>query len=152
MSNAAEHTHNGSGYEHREANVRLILNSVIGLFITVAIVLGVVYGILKVFEKQGAAEGRAAQTSGPPAFAPGPHVEDFPAEELKVLRGKEDAILSRYGWVDQKNGVVHIPIEKAMDEVIATLPMRPTEAAPNAAAKPPAKPARLQGGVSGNPQ
>jgi hypothetical protein len=152
MSNAAEHTHNGSGYERREASVRLIVNSLIGLFITVAIVLAIVYGVLKVFDKRAAAEGNAAQTSGPPPFAVGPHVEEFPAEEMKVLRGKEDAILSRYGWVDQKNGVVHIPIEKAMDEVIATLPMRPAQAAPNAAVKPPVTPGRPQGGASGNPQ
>ena len=135
MSNAAEHSHNGSGHEHREASVRFILQTLIGLFITVAIVIGIVYGILAVFEKQAVSEGRAAQTAGPPPFAPGPHVEDYPAEELKVLHRNEDAILTRYGWVDQKNGVVHIPIEKAMDDVLATLPMRPSQGGANATPK-----------------
>ena len=132
MSNAAEHTHNGSGYEHREASVRLIVRTLIGLFITVAIVLGIVYGILGFIEKHYAAEARVSMTSGPPAFQPGPHVEDYPAEEVKALHAKEDAILSHYGWVDQKAGVVHIPIEKAMDEVLPTLPIKPTQGGANA--------------------
>jgi len=127
MSHAAEHTHNGSGHEHREASVRFILNTLLGLFITVAIVCAIVYGIFRVFEKQYAEEGRATQTSGLPAVGPGPHVEEFPGLELKDLHRNEDAILSRYGWVDQKSGVVHIPIEKAIDEVVATLPMRPAQ-------------------------
>jgi hypothetical protein len=127
MSHAAEHTHNGSGHEHREASVRFILHTLLGLFITVAIVCAIVYGIFRVFEKQYAEEGRATQTSGLPAVGPGPHVEEYPALELKDLHRSEDAILSRYGWVDQKSGVVHIPIEKAIDEVVATLPMRPAQ-------------------------
>src|SRR5438034_2628034 len=128
MSNAAEHTHhNGSGHEHREASVRFILNTLLGLFITVAIVCAIVYGIFRMFEKQYAEEGRVTQTSGPPAFPPGPHVEEFPAIELKQMHRNEDAILSRYGWVDKKSGVVNIPIEKAMDEVLPTLPGRPNK-------------------------
>jgi hypothetical protein len=135
MSHAAEHSHNGSGYERREASVRLVLQTLIGLAITVAIVIGIVYGILSVFEKQAVSEGRAAQTQGPPQFAPGPHVEDYPAEELKVLHRNEDAILNHYGWVDQKNGVVHIPIEKAMDDVLAKLPVHPSQGGASATPK-----------------
>ncbi len=40
-----------------------------------------------------------------------------PYEELQVLRAREDNVLSHYGWQDQKNGIVHIPIDKAMDMV-----------------------------------
>ncbi len=131
----AEHSHNGSGHEHRQADIRLIVQTVVGLFITVAIVLVIVYGILRVFEKQAESEGRAAQTQGPPQFVPGPHVEDYPAEELKVLHRNEDAILNHYGWVDQKNGVVHIPIDKAMDDVLAKLPVRPSQGGASATPK-----------------
>lgn len=39
--------------------------------------------------------------------------EDHPLQEMKRVRAEEDAKLNSYGWVDEKSGVVHIPIEDA---------------------------------------
>jgi hypothetical protein len=39
--------------------------------------------------------------------------EDHPLQELKRVRAEEDAKLNSYGWVDEKSGVVHIPIDDA---------------------------------------
>lgn len=39
--------------------------------------------------------------------------EDHPLQEMKRVRSEEDAKLNSYGWVDQKTGVVHIPIDDA---------------------------------------
>ena len=39
--------------------------------------------------------------------------EDHPLQEMKRVRAEEDAKLNSYGWVDQKTGVVHIPIDDA---------------------------------------
>lgn len=36
-------------------------------------------------------------------------------ENLKVLREKQNAQATKYGWVDQKAGVVQLPIERAID-------------------------------------
>ena len=36
-------------------------------------------------------------------------------EALKQLRATEDAILTTYGWVDRKGGIVRIPIDRAID-------------------------------------
>jgi hypothetical protein len=33
---------------------------------------------------------------------------------------EKQAWLSTYGWVDKKNGVVHVPIEEAMQKYVAT--------------------------------
>jgi len=124
----------------------LIVFSLAGLAITVAIVCGIVYGLFKWFEGQYTAEGRDTQVATSLPSTAGPHVEEFPATELKEMRGNEEAILHSYGYVDQKNGVVHIPIEKAMDDVLGTLPAGPAKGAPNTAVKPP------QGGTRANPQ
>jgi hypothetical protein len=42
--------------------------------------------------------------------------EDRPAENLKRRKLQE---LETYGWVDRDRGIVHIPIDRAMDDVIA---------------------------------
>ncbi len=36
-------------------------------------------------------------------------------KDLKQYKATEDQILNSYGWVDQKNGIIRIPIDKAMD-------------------------------------
>jgi len=39
--------------------------------------------------------------------------QDHPLQEMKSLRAEENRKLSSYGWVDEKGGVVRIPIEEA---------------------------------------
>ncbi len=38
-----------------------------------------------------------------------------PSEELVQLRSEQEALLGSYRWIDQANGVVGIPIERAME-------------------------------------
>lgn len=39
--------------------------------------------------------------------------QDHPLQEMKRLREEEDAKLNSYGWVDEKTGIVRIPIDEA---------------------------------------
>jgi len=50
-----------------------------------------------------------------PQVPPVPRVEEHPQLELQQLRTQEDQTLSTYGWVDKKEGIVRIPIERAME-------------------------------------
>jgi len=43
-----------------------------------------------------------------------------PRLDLKQMREDEDAFLNHYGWIDPDRGVVHIPIDKALDIVAGT--------------------------------
>ena len=38
-------------------------------------------------------------------------------EELRTLDAQQLEVLNSYGWVDQTNGVAHIPIDRAMEIV-----------------------------------
>jgi hypothetical protein len=40
-----------------------------------------------------------------------------PDRELARLRAEQQELLSSYGWVDREGGVVHVPIERAMELV-----------------------------------
>lgn len=48
-------------------------------------------------------------------FPPTPRIEEHPAIELGDLRTQEERVLSTYGWTDKRNGIAHIPIDRAMD-------------------------------------
>ncbi len=63
------------------------------------------------------------------------------ASALRLLRAEEQAKLTHYQWVDQKAGVVRIPVEKAMALVLAEWPSRPSGFGPGAPDLTPAAPA-----------
>lgn len=46
------------------------------------------------------------------------YAPDTRAARLTELRGKEQTAANSYGWLDQKAGVVRLPIERAMDLVV----------------------------------
>jgi hypothetical protein len=63
---------------------------------------------------------------GSPAFATTAIPEATADDTLKQLRATENAALTTYGWVDRENGIVHIPIDRAMDLILQRgLPTRP---------------------------
>src|SRR5262249_58533171 len=59
---------------------------------------------------------------------PEPRLQVSPAQDLREMRASEDARLNTYGWADQTAGVVHIPVEQAM-QILAQrgLPVDPGE-------------------------
>jgi hypothetical protein len=50
---------------------------------------------------------------------PAPVLQVDPRGDLAEFRAKEEARLSSYGWVDRGKGIVHIPIDRAMQEIAA---------------------------------
>jgi hypothetical protein len=48
-----------------------------------------------------------------------PVLQDSNADDLNLLRKKEAQALAEYGWVDRAKGVVRVPIERAMELVVA---------------------------------
>ena len=54
-----------------------------------------------------------------PVAMPQPALQTHPQQDLAHLRAREEQLLNTYYWVDRDIGIVHIPIEKAMDQVAA---------------------------------
>jgi hypothetical protein len=69
---------------------------------------------------------------------PDPRLETDERNQLDKENIREEGLLYSYGWVDEKVGIVRIPIERAMDMLVQRgLPVRPQSTADeNAAAKP----------------
>lgn len=52
---------------------------------------------------------------GPPTIqALSPQLQSNPAADLAAMRRRDRQILESYGWIDQRAGVIRIPIERAM--------------------------------------
>ena len=135
----AEHLpqhHNGNGnvgYERTDAGARLIVFSVIGLSVGMVIVCLIVVGIFKGMQRVMPAEPQTTSLVNPNRLPPEPRIQEHPADEIKALRWHEDYVLNHYGWVDQKAGVVRLPIDKAIDIMAKRgFPTRPEATATNA--------------------
>lgn len=105
------------GYEVRDINLRTLIWSVVILIVVVgvmSVLVGLLYGFLSV--------NLAARSAPPPplleesqGLPPGPLLQRDPEKSMQQMKNEQDAILNNYGWVDKKAGVIHIPIERAIE-------------------------------------
>jgi hypothetical protein len=64
---------------------------------------------------------------------PSPHLQVNPSEDLKTFRAGEQAELNSYGWVNRTEGVVRVPIERAIEMLLERgLPVRSSNSLPRA--------------------
>jgi hypothetical protein len=59
-----------------------------------------------------------------------PRLQVSPAADLREFRAREEAELNSYGWIDQTSGVVRLPIEEAMKQLLQK--QLPVRSGPNA--------------------
>ncbi len=118
------------GYERRDLSIRGILLFMAGLVIMGGIVLIVTTALLVFSSRQGGITFSFPPVNlsnvPPPSPPAAPGLESVPGQTIQGLRSSEDQTLHSYGWVDQKNGVVRIPIDRAIDLLSQQgLPSRP---------------------------
>lgn len=63
-------------------------------------------------------------TTATPTHMPSPPLQSAPAVDLRALREQKRAMLSEYRWIDRDLGIVRIPIEQAMEVLIARNPVK----------------------------
>lgn len=121
---ASEH-HRAGHHEMTDASISGLVKFGIGMFLLMVVVM---IGMIWMFDhfsstqKLGPPASPFAETQQPP---PSPKLQIHPAGELKGLLQDENEKLNSYGWVDQKAGIVRIPIDRAMDLMVKNgLPLR----------------------------
>ncbi len=108
-------THPAGGHETREVNIKLILLSTLGMVILVLAVCFVTVGIFNYLSSTQAQPERANDLTRPMELPKAPRVQEHPSEEYKVLHANEARVLNSYAWVNQADGTVRIPIDRAID-------------------------------------
>ena len=125
-------SHKGVGYEDRDLGARGILAFMIVLVVTTAVLCIAVYGYFRfaVEPADVATTQRQAATVDPMERFPKPTLQRDDVMEMNQLRIQNESVLSSYGWVDEKAGVAHIPIDDAIKAVAQQgLPTRSAPAA-----------------------
>jgi hypothetical protein len=118
----------GAQYEHSDIDVSIGYNFALWLIVAMALSLGLVYGAFWLFQGQRATTDAAVQqfplAVGQQNEPPAPRLQTQPFKDIYLLRQDSTERLNSYGWSDKANGIVHIPIDRAMELSLQQLPMR----------------------------
>jgi hypothetical protein len=116
------------GHETRDVNPRTII------WLGVAVMVGVLVVQVLLWLLLSGLNASATRSDAPvsPLTAdtnppPGPRLQSNPREDYKEYRRKQEAVLGSYGWIDRQQGVVHIPIARAMDLILEQGLPKPSE-------------------------
>jgi hypothetical protein len=101
------------GHETTDVNVWAVGKFAIGLMVVCAMSIALLWGLLKYFQSQQ--DTSMANTVEPTKLFPQPRLQRTPVLDLRAIRAEEDKVLDSYAWVDQKQGVVRIPVALAID-------------------------------------
>lgn len=103
-------------HEEREVSLRTLawaVGSLTVLTIVTMLAIGWLFGLLLRSERQ--AESPVPQLSLDRPPPPAPRLQVNPYGDLQQMRRSEQDLLSTYGWIDRSAGVVHVPIDRAME-------------------------------------
>src|SRR5579863_162523 len=116
----------GNGYEKRDANVRGLLLFGLGLAVVMVITFLAMKWTLEFLSAKSPLGPPAAPFANARRLPPSPRLQAYPHVDLSAYCEQQLSALNSYGWVDQQSGVVHIPIDRAMDLVLKQgFPARP---------------------------
>jgi hypothetical protein len=163
-----QHSTRQDGFEHEDMSPAGVFYFMVGLAVVAILIHFIVTGMYRYLDSYDAkhqapmnamavksgvdprtmtfheAEGQMQKTF------PQPVLEDNERHQFGALVEKQDEVLASYDWVDQKNGVVRIPIDKAMDLLAQRgLPVR-TAGAASATASEKNKPTKAPKKAAGN--
>jgi hypothetical protein len=120
--------HPSVAHETSDVNVRAVLGFGIALLVAAGLIHIVVYLLFAALETREArksmpvyplAQGQADR------LPPEPRLQEHPEQDLEEMRAEETRVLNSYAWVDEKTGVVRIPIDRAKQLLLKRgLPVR----------------------------
>ena len=120
MRNEKEKINPDVKYETSDANAKWL--GAIGAAIVISAILLIffLWGLYGYFEQTAAKGAPITEAVSKQKFdtAQSPPLEPKPLENYEQFRRAENEKLNGYGWIDRQNGVVYIPIERAMKMLV----------------------------------
>ena len=128
--------HHGVAAEPAGVPTKIVVGFGIVLLVTGAVAMLLMALLFKAFEgvadrRDDASVSAAGLQARQDRVPPAPRLQVFPVRHWRDFEAAEAARLSSYGWMDRPKGVVHIPIERAM-ELIEQRGVGPLPSAPAA--------------------
>jgi hypothetical protein len=104
------------GYETTDVALNVLVRWGGYLFIFIAIMSIASFAVYKVFAPSVPEPVNIATRPKLPR-GESPVLQPLPFRDMKDFRREEETRLTKYGWVDKNAGIVHIPVDRAIDLV-----------------------------------
>jgi hypothetical protein len=106
-------------HERSDAHVRPVAGFLVFMFVTVLFAYGVITVLFEYLTQREVSKyGSPVQLSAPGGQSGAPQLQVVPGLDLREIRAGEAEQLDGYGWVDRRHGLVHVPIEQAIDMLL----------------------------------
>jgi hypothetical protein len=103
-------------HEERDVEVGVLAKIAVFGVVVIALVLVAMYGLFRFVRNQETSlDGVVSPYAAVPTPFIGPKLQVSPPQDLREILANERAVLDSYGWIDRDQGVVRIPIDRAMD-------------------------------------
>lgn len=120
---ASQHRH-----ETTDARAKPVIQFLVALGVLLILVMVGMNYLYRHLESDVRGPRRASPTVDTRQIPPGPRLEAEPAAALRRVRERENTLLQTYEWLDQRQGVARIPIERAKELLLEKgLPYRKAE-------------------------
>jgi hypothetical protein len=149
MSNEIKRENSNGGFEHEDWQPSGIVYFLLSLLVVTVLCMFGLRGFYDALDhhertaqevpsplvKNVPEDSRHVSTGYPQTAFPSPQLEEDERGQLNGILLKQDETLYSYGWVDEKAGIVRIPIDRAMDLLVQRgLPVLPAGMAGQSAA------------------
>jgi hypothetical protein len=104
-----------AGYERSDADPRRLVLAGFILALLLGVALAASAWLSQTTDAEILGQEKTSPVRGLRTEPPGPELQAIPARELELVRAREERMLTRTEWIDPINGVVRIPIERAME-------------------------------------
>ena len=115
------------GFEVRDVNAWAVGRFGIALVMLCLVAVALLFGLFRYFESTfGGPLPNTGLNMDARTLPPAPTLQRTPVLDLQRFHAAEDDILNSYSWIDRSHGIVHVPIDVAIDLLAKQgLPARP---------------------------
>jgi hypothetical protein len=120
------------GHEATDLPLKPFLAVVFGLFGSALIICFAMFCLMRGLAGMGSMFGRIYRpTAAQLEHFPKPEIQVDPDGDLRTYLAREEKEINSYGWIDRDRGIVHLPIRKAMELMLARhAPVRSADQGP----------------------
>jgi len=104
-----------AGYERTDADPRRLILAGLVLALLLAASLAVSAWLSQTTDAEILRGESTSPVRGLRTVPAGPELQALPARELELVRAREERLLGGTEWIDPVNGVLRIPIERAIE-------------------------------------
>jgi hypothetical protein len=122
------HATQSPGYEKTDASPRGLIYFVATIALFLAITASFLFLLFKHYQRTETTGPVVARPFGAVEPAPPPpRIQANPSADMQSYAESQEKLLNTYGWIDRQNGIVRLPIDRAMQLLLERgLPARST--------------------------